>query len=260
MNNSEEIKVTFLGTGTSQGVPVITCKCPICCSVNPKDKRLRSSILLETKGKTFVIDTGPDFRQQMLRAKVEKLDAVIFTHEHKDHIAGLDDVRAFNYFTQKPIEIYATDKVQEAIRREFHYAFGDEKYPGVPELNLNRIENNPFEVENVLFNPIEVLHYKMHVLGFRIGDFTYITDANYISDKEKEKIKGSKVLVLNALRKKTHLSHFNLDEALELVRELKPEKAYFTHISHLLGKHEEVTEELPEGVALAFDGLQITIN
>ncbi|OFY83125.1 MAG: MBL fold metallo-hydrolase [Bacteroidetes bacterium RIFCSPLOWO2_12_FULL_35_15] len=253
------MQITFLGTGTSQGVPIIACNCQICLSDDTKDKRLRSSILIEEKGKTFVIDTGPDFRQQMLRENVKKMDAIIFTHEHKDHTAGFDDIRAFNYVSKKKIEVYASANVQEAIKREFAYIFSDFKYPGIPEINLHLLENKLTTIDGVDFIPIEVMHYKLPVFSFRINDFTYITDANYISDKEKEKIKGSKVIVLNALRKEPHISHFTLEQAIELVQELKPEKAYFTHISHQLGLHADVAKELPATIELAYDGLKIQL-
>lgn len=251
------MRITFLGTGTSQGVPLIACTCNVCQSIDLKDKRLRSSILIEEKGKIVVIDTGPDFRQQMLRENVKNLDAVIFTHEHKDHTAGFDDIRAFNFINKKKMEVYASARVQEAIRREFAYIFSDFKYPGIPEINLHLLENKLTEIEGVDFLPIQVIHHKLPVFGFRINDFTYITDANFISDIEKEKIKGSKVLVLNALRREPHLSHYTLEQAIELVKELKPEKAYFTHISHQLGLHEIVQKELPSGIELAYDGLKI---
>ena len=251
------MRITFLGTGTSQGIPVIACECGICSSPDKRDKRLRSSILVEAKGKVIVIDTGPDFRQQMLREKVLSLDAVVFTHEHKDHVAGLDDVRAFNFRLQRPVDIYSTVSVQAALRREFHYAFDSVRYPGVPELNLIEIENKPFDVCGLHFIPVEVMHYRLPVLGFRIGDFTYITDAKTITEKELEKIAGTKILVLNALRKSEHISHFTLDEALALMEKIKPDKGYLTHISHLLGKHEDISSELPDYVELAYDGLAI---
>lgn len=253
------MKITFLGTGTSQGVPIIACNCIVCTSTNAKDKRLRTSVLIEVNGKSFVIDTGPDFRQQMLREEVKNVDAVIFTHEHKDHTAGFDDIRAFNFIHQKKMDVYASVRVQEAIRREFSYIFSDFKYPGIPEINLHLLENKLTSIHGVDFLPIEVMHYKLPVFGFRVGDFTYITDANFISDLEKEKIKGTKVLVLNALRKEPHLSHFTFDEAVKLVEEIRPEKAYFTHISHQLGLHDEVKKELPSTIELAYDGLKITI-
>lgn len=251
------MEVTFLGTGTSQGVPLIGCKCEVCQSSDVKDKRLRSSIMISEGGKNFVIDTGPDFRQQMLREKVDSLEAVIFTHEHKDHTAGFDDIRAFNFITGKPVDVYASNNVQSAIRREFPYIFSDFKYPGIPEINLHLIENKPFTVSGVEFIPIQVMHFKLPVFGFRIGNFTYITDANYISEEEKEKIKGSEIIVLNALRKEHHLSHFTFEEAIALMEELRPKKGYFTHISHQLGLHEKVANELPGFIEPAYDGLKI---
>lgn len=246
-----------MGTGTSQGVPLIACKCEVCVSTNVKDKRLRSAIMIESESTCIVIDTGPDFRQQMLREQVEKLDAVVFTHEHKDHIAGLDDVRAFNFIQKKHMDVYATWRVQSAIKREFAYIFAEEKYPGIPLINLHEIGLEPFKINDIDLLPIEVMHYKMPVLGFRIGDFTYITDAKSISNLEKEKIKGSKILVLNALRREEHLSHFTFQEAINLVNELNIEQAYFTHISHQLGLHDAVSEELPDHIFLAFDGLKL---
>ena len=256
MNNT----VTFLGTGTSQGVPLIACDCPVCQSTDPKDKRLRTSILLNFNNKTIVIDTGPDFRQQMLREGVTNLDAVVFTHEHKDHIAGLDDVRAFNYILKKPIDVYASNNVLEALKREYQYIFAETSYPGIPQINIHSISNDVFDVKGVVFMPVEVLHYKLPVFGFRIGDFSYITDANHISDMEKQKLTGSKVLVLNALRKEKHISHFSLQEAIELIEELKPDKTYLIHISHQLGKHQDIENELPENVFLAYDGLKLDIT
>lgn len=254
------MKVTFLGTGTSQGVPVIACSCAVCQSNDSRDKRLRTSIHIQHGGSSFVIDSGPDFRQQMLRAKIKNLTALIFTHEHKDHVAGMDDIRAFNYVLQKKIDIYATLRVQEALVREFPYVFHDFKYPGVPEVNMITIDEHPFIIEGLEFIPIEVLHYKLPVNAYRFGDFTYITDANFISEKEKEKIKGSRILVINALRREKHVSHFNLQEALELIKELQPEKAYLTHISHQLGKHSDVEQELPPNVFLAYDGFEIEMS
>ncbi len=253
------LHITFLGTGTSQGVPVIACHCSVCSSADPYDKRLRTSILVATENTSVVIDSGPDFRQQMLREKVEKLDAVLFTHEHKDHIAGLDDVRAYNYFQQRKMDVYCTARVEQALRREFAYCFSDNKYPGIPLLDLHAIDLHPFHIGDIGFEPIEVLHLQLPVLGFRMGPFTYITDANFISEDQKEKIKGSKVLVLNALRKESHPSHFTLDEALELIEELEVEEAYLTHISHQLGTHDEISVMLPSHVHLAYDGLKLQI-
>lgn len=256
------MKVTFLGTGTSQGVPVIACKCSVCRSSDPKDKRLRTSVLVEIEGLTFAIDSGPDFRQQMLRENVGRLDAILFTHEHKDHIAGLDDVRAFNFVLSKPIDVFMEKKVRSAIEREFAYVFEEEdnKYPGVPRININIIENRRFMVNGMGITPVRAFHYKLPVFGFRIGDFTYITDANYIPDREKEKIQGSRVIVINALRKESHISHFTLSEAVQLLKEMNPESGYITHISHQMGLHSEVSGELPEGINLAWDGLKIEID
>ena len=253
------MKITFLGTGTSQGIPLIACGCEVCTSSNPKDNRLRVSVMIEVDGKNIVIDSGPDFRQQMLRENVKTLEAVVFTHEHKDHVAGLDDVRAFNYFSGKHMDVYANEQVQVALKREFHYVFSGDNYPGIPRINVHTIDTSPFDVSGVKFIPIQVLHYQLPVLGFRVNDFTYITDANFISDEEIEKIKGTKVLVLNALRRAKHISHFTLEEALELVKKINPEKAYFTHISHQLGLHDEVSKELPSNVELAYDGLQVIV-
>jgi phosphoribosyl 1,2-cyclic phosphate phosphodiesterase len=255
-----KIKATILGSGTSQGVPLIACNCLVCNSNDVKDKRLRSSVKIEVENKTFVIDSGPDFRQQMLRSNTKQLNALIFTHEHKDHIAGMDDIRAFNYVNKSAIDVYATDRVEEALKREYAYIFSDEKYPGIPEINLINIENKPFFVQNIEVIPIQVYHYKLPVLGFRFGDFTYITDANFINDDEKEKIKGSKVLIVNALRREQHISHFTLEEAIALGKELQVPQIYFTHISHQLGLHTEVEKELPAGFHLAYDGLEIVVE
>ena len=249
---------TVLGTGTSQGVPVIACECEVCTSKDPKDNRGRSSIMLSLGGENHVIDAGPDFRQQMLREKVKTLKSIIFTHEHKDHISGLDDVRAFNFKEKRNMDVYANAQVQAALHREYHYIFASKTYPGIPKINLETIKSEPFEISNnTLLTPIEVLHYKLPVLGFRIGDFTYITDAKTVSTEERKKIKGTKILIINALRRKPHLSHFNLDEALAFIKEIGPEKAYLTHISHLFDTHENMSKELPDGVFAAYDGLQI---
>ena len=239
---------------------MIGCGCAICSSSNEKDKRLRSSILVKSNKTTLVVDTTPDFRTQMLRENVKKLDAVIFTHPHKDHIAGLDDVRAYNFFQHKPMDVYANDLTQEALRREFYYIFSEKKYPGIPNIHLHTITDEPFKVGDIQVIPILVHHLNMPVLGFRFGNFTYITDANKIDDQEKVKIKGSEVLVVNALRKKEHISHFTLQEAVDLVEELKIPVAYFTHISHQLGLHDDINKELPSNIQLAYDGLQIEIK
>ena len=258
--NSSPLTITFLGTGTSSGVPMIGCGCEVCTSADPHDNRLRSSILVQSADTTLVVDSGPDFRYQMLRNNVKKLDAILFTHPHKDHIAGLDDVRAYNFFLHKPMQVYANELTQTTLKREFAYAFSDSKYPGLPEINLHTISLKPFTVETIPVIPIETWHYKMPVLGFRFGAFTYITDANRIEESEKEKIRGSEVLVLNALRKQPHISHFALQEAIDLVHELHIPRAYFTHISHQLGRHQVVTKELPEGIQLAYDGLVVNMK
>lgn len=252
------LKITFLGTGTSQGVPVIACECEVCISEDEKDKRLRTSILVENEDTTVVIDSGPDFRQQLLKARVKKLDGLLFTHEHKDHIAGMDDIRAFNYICNKPVDIYATDRVQQAIKREFHYAFDAIKYPGVPELNLHTIDLTPFKIGTIEFTPILVKHYLLDVLGFRIGNFTYITDAKTIPEQEHRKIFGSEVLVLNSLRREPHVSHFTLDEALKMMMHFKPKTGFLTHLSHQMGLHRNIEKELPDQVRVAYDGMVLS--
>ena len=236
---------------------MIAYPCYVCASKDEKDKRLRSSILVQSDTTTLVVDTTPDFRTQMLRANVRKLDAVIFTHPHKDHIAGLDDIKAFNFFQKKPMDIYANALTQEALRREFSYVFSDKKYPGIPDITMHTISNETFMVGNIPVTPILVYHLQMPVIGFRFGSFIYITDANRIDETEKEKIKGSDTIVLNALRKKEHVSHFSLQEAVDLVDEMKIPNAYFTHISHHLGTHEEINNELPPNRQLAWDGLKL---
>lgn len=251
--------VTFLGTGTSQGVPVIACNCEVCTSDNRHDKRLRTSIMIESEDKVVVIDSGPDFRYQMLREHVQHLDAIVFTHEHKDHVAGMDDIRAFNYKQQAAIDIYANLRVQTALKREFAYIFDAFKYPGIPQVNIHTIDLEPFDIGSIHFIPVEVMHYKLPVLGFRINDFTYITDAKTVSETEKEKIRGTKILVINALQTQSHISHFTLDEAIAFSREVNAGKTYLTHISHRLGKHHIVSQQLPQGIEMAYDGLKLSI-
>ena len=251
------MKGIFLGTGTSQGIPVIACKCDVCLSTNKKDDRLRTSFFVQSDSNSVVIDTGPDFRQQMLNNSIEKLDAVVFTHEHKDHVAGMDDIRAFNFIQKKDMDVYASENVEKALHREFPYVFEKNKYPGVPLVKLHRIEDAVFGIGDINFLPINVKHYRMPVKGYRIGNLSYITDAKEIEANEFEKIRGSEVLILNALRKTEHISHFNLEEALAIIEEIKPKRAYLTHISHLMGLHDEVMKELPSNVEIAYDGLEI---
>lgn len=249
------MKITFLGTGTSQGVPVIACECNTCLSTDQHDNRLRTSLLLETGDTTLLFDAGPDFRQQMLREKVGKLDSIVLTHEHKDHIGGLDDVRAFNYKSQDAIDIWAEDRVHKALKKEYSYVFSDYQYPGIPKMRLNDIPDHSFMIHELHVEPIRVFHYRLPILGFRIGNFAYITDANYIPEESKEKLFGVKFLVINALRKEKHVSHFSLREAIDVIHEISPKKAFITHISHQMGLHKEVMSELPGGIALAYDGL-----
>lgn len=251
--------ITFLGTGTSQGVPVIACGCEVCTSTDTRDKRLRSSILIEGGGKVVVVDSGPDFRQQMLRARVQHLDALVFTHEHKDHVAGMDDIRAFNYKQNSAIDVYADMRVQHALKREFPYIFAEFKYPGIPQINLIEIDHKPFEIGGLRLMPIEVMHYKLPIKSFRIGDFTYITDAKTINDTEIDKIRGTKTLVLNALQKETHVSHFTLDEAITFAQQIGADKTYLTHVSHRLGKHEDISKDLPLNIELAYDGMVLDL-
>jgi phosphoribosyl 1,2-cyclic phosphate phosphodiesterase len=239
---------------------MIACKCEVCSSVNRKDNRLRSSIVIRSSQATVVVDTTPDFRYQMLRSEVDHLDAVVFTHSHKDHIGGLDDIRAYNFFSQRPMPLYANQETTDALKRDFYYAFADKKYPGIPELDLHLIDDNSFTVSDLSFCPIRVRHLNMGVTGYRIGDFTYITDANHIGNEELEKIKGSEVLVINALRKEKHLSHFTLQEAVDIASSLMIPKTYFTHISHQMGLHDEVNASLPKGMELAYDGLIIEVK
>lgn len=253
------MKITLLGTGTSQGVPVIGCECAVCQSMDYRDKRLRVSVHIELDGKSFVIDTGPDFRQQMLRERINRLNAVLLTHSHKDHIAGLDDVRAFNYLQQRDMPVYGLKQTLEQVLSEFYYAFEKEKYPGTPQIQLNEIDNSDFIVEGVKFTPLPILHMGMPVLGFRVGDFSYITDANFIPDQTYERLKGTKYLIVNALQKENHPSHFTLAEATEVAKKIGAPKTYFTHISHKLGLHKVIEKELPEFVALGYDGLSFTL-
>jgi phosphoribosyl 1,2-cyclic phosphate phosphodiesterase len=251
--------VTFLGTGTSQGVPVIACNCPVCNSIDYKDKRLRSAVHIQTETTSIIIDIGPDFRQQVLREKIPELHAILLTHEHKDHTAGLDDVRSYNFKQKQDMPIYGRRVVLEQVRREFEYIFNGTKYPGVPRVELKEIDNSSFTINDISIQPVEVLHYKLPVFGFKIAGFAYITDAKTISEEEKTKLTGLDVLVLNALQHNAHVSHLTLEEALELIAELKPKEAYLTHISHNLGLTRDVEQTLPVHVHLAYDGLKLSL-
>jgi phosphoribosyl 1,2-cyclic phosphate phosphodiesterase len=253
------ITLEFLGTGTSQGVPVIGCDCAVCTSTDSKDKRLRSSVLVTMNGVKMVIDTGPDFRQQMLQSGTDHIDAVLYTHEHADHIMGLDDIRAINFKHDTTMPLFATERVEMAIRGVFHYAFSEKKYPGVPMVHFERVGEKPFSVKGQAIIPIHAMHGQMPVTGFRFGDLTYLTDIKTISNEQLDKIRGSRILILNALRIKDHHSHHNLEEALALIDMLKPQRAYLTHISHLLGIHSAVSAMLPAGVELAYDGLKLAL-
>lgn len=253
-------KIIILGSGTSQGIPMIGCRCSVCTSADSHDKRLRSSLYIEHEGVKFVIDTGPDFRYQMLRENILDIDAILFTHSHKDHIAGLDDVRAYNYILKKGIDIYAEAHTMDVIKREFYYAFEELRYPGVPEIIAHTIDTEPFFVKGVKVTPIRGMHYKMPVLGFRIGDVSYVTDMNRIEDVEIEKMKGSKILIIDALRKEHHISHFTLNEAIEISKTVGAEKTYLTHISHQLGLYKDLIRELPKGIEPAYDRQIIDTN
>jgi phosphoribosyl 1,2-cyclic phosphate phosphodiesterase len=255
----EIVKITILGSGTSQGVPVIACECIVCRSNDPRDKRLRSSILIESENTTIVIDAGPDFRQQLLREQVKKLDAILITHTHKDHVAGLDDVRSFNYLTKRPMKVYASKFDQEEIVKEFSYAFEESPYPGVPRISFEDLSESSYAIGDISFLAFKVLHHQLEVFGFRLNDFAYITDANFIPESSMKKLEGIKVLVVDALRKEKHISHFNLQEAISLAQRLQVEQTYFTHVSHLMGLHSEVQKQLPDNMSLAWDGLQIKV-
>ena len=251
------VQLTFLGTGTSQGIPVIACDCEVCSSTDSRDKRLRTSALVEVNGVQLLIDAGPDFRQQLLSANVKQLDGILLTHEHKDHMGGLDDVRALNYITEKPVDIYAEQRVLQALQHEYRYAFAANKYPGVPEFNLIPIEQKPFEIAGVPITPIRVYHHQLPIFGYRIGNLAYITDASRIEETEKKKLQGLDVLVLNVIRRTPHLSHLSLPEALALCEELQPKQLYLTHLSHQIERHEELAASLPPRVAPAYDGLVV---
>lgn len=256
-----KVKVTFLGTGTSQGVPVIGCPCDTCASIDKRDTRLRCSVHIQVDDTSIVIDTGPDFRYQMLRAKIKTLDAVLITHEHNDHIIGLDDIRSFNFLQRKDMPLYATDRVIKELKQRFNYVFGDNNYPGIPRVLTNVITpNKAFKINGITIQPIQVKHGKLPVQGFRIGDFTYITDANYVDETARQLIRGTKIFVINALRFQEHHSHFSVEEAVTLAKELAVDQTYITHISHHMGKLEDWESKLPEGVFSAVDGLSLEIE
>lgn len=257
MHTPNSNKLLFLGTGTSTGIPLLGCTCEVCKSNDKKDKRLRSSVILQLNGKHILIDVGPDFRQQMFRAAQTQIDACLLTHAHKDHVGGIDEVRALNVLTQKPFDIYLDKIAAQTVVKQYDYIFEGKDYPGIPKINLHEIHENAFQLHGINIQPIRVMHYNLPVLGYRFGDLTYITDANFINEEEKEKIKGSKILILNALRKETHISHYNLEQALQLIEEVKPEKTYLTHISHHMGLHAMVEKELPTNVHLAYDELEL---
>ena len=256
--NCPPLTITFLGTGTSGGVPMLGCTCYVCNSTDSRDKRLRSAILVQSENTTIVVDATPDFRQQMLREKVMRIDAVLITHPHKDHLGGLDDTRAYQYFQQEPTHIYGNTISLEGVQHELHYAFAEVKYPGLPVLDLHEIDLEPFMIGDIPVIPVLVWHYKMPVYGFRFGDFTYITDANRVDEAERAKIRGCQTLVVNALRKEKHISHFTLAEALELANDVAAPQTYFTHVSHQMGTQAEIDAELPAGCSLAYDGLRLT--
>lgn len=259
MQQPNPLNITFLGTGTSSGVPVISCKCPVCTSLDKRDNRLRTSILIQVDEKNIVVDSGPDFRQQMLQNKIDDISAIIFTHEHKDHVAGLDDVRPYNFIHKKHINVYAEARVQKALRREFAYIFAEDRYPGLPQIKMHLITRHPFKIGTTRIIPIRAYHYRLPIFGYRIRNFAYLTDVKTVPDEEKAKLKGLDVLVITSLHKEKHVSHMNLEESLEFIAEIKPKITYLTHLSHRFGLHAEEEPKLPENVFIAYDGLKISV-
>lgn len=254
------MRLTFLGTGTSQGVPVIACHCNVCKSMDPRDSRLRTSALIQVDSKNILLDIGPDFRQQMLRHDVGHLDAILVTHAHRDHVGGLDDIRSFNYVQGRKMEVYLNAEARFAIERDYHYIFEPHQFPGLPEANLHTVNDETFEADGIEVTPIRAMHKDLPILGFRIGRLAYITDANHIAPCEMKKLEGVQTLVINALRRTKHFSHYSLPEALDVIRQVSPDQAYLTHISHEMGLHSEVEKILPEGVFVAYDGLAVKIE
>lgn len=255
------MKLTLLGTGTSQGVPVVACDCPVCSSLDPKDRHLRSSALVTMdNGDNILIDIGPDFREQMLREKVSHLDAILITHAHRDHVGGIDDIRSFNYVQNRRMDIYANQQTLSSLQRDYHYIFEPHPFPGLPEADLHLVDGTcDFFASSHRITPIKCMHKDLPILGYRIGKLAYITDANFIASEEQQKLLGLDLLVINALRKEKHFSHFSLPEALLLIDSLKPKAAYITHVSHQMGLYQDVSKELPPNVHLAYDRLSISL-
>ncbi|MBQ0024872.1 MAG: MBL fold metallo-hydrolase [Bacteroidales bacterium] len=250
-------RITFWGTGTSQGMPMIGCRCPVCTSTDTRDKRLRSSALVDYCGKSFLIDAGPDFRQQMLRSGRTHIDAILLTHHHVDHTGGLDDVRALNYLENRSFPVFCEKHVEQSLEKQFYYAFSEYKYPGAPEYDVRLITSLPFDVDGVEVVPIRAMHYKLPILGFRFGGCAYLTDANFIPESEFEKLKGLDIFVLNTVKRGKHISHFSLSEAIDVAKRVGAKRTFLTHLSHLLPKYSDFVAELPEGIEPAYDGLEV---